>query len=109
MLSDEGLIKTLTSVSYDWATYSGLKKMYISQTKFEKKERFVNISEKCNLLRENLTEISKSTISPTIVASLISIQYLKKADQIKHFIVNLGIIQTKISDKNFLRYKPWCR
>ena len=106
VLNDEGLIKTMTSVSYDWTTYSGLKKMYISQIKFEKRSRlregFVNISEKCNLLRENLTEISKSTISPTIVASLISIQYLKKAEQIKHFIVNLGIIQTKISDKNFL-------
>ena len=49
-----------------------------------------------------MTEITESTISPNMVASLISIQYSKKADKIKQLIVNLGIFQTKISNRNFL-------
>ena len=40
-ISDEGLIKTMTSVSYDWATSSDLEKCI--KVKFVE---FVNISEK---------------------------------------------------------------
>lgn len=106
IVSDDSLVKTLASISFDWKTFSSLRKSYLNQSKYKRnsniKSNLREIDIKCSELAMIFGEVCKLRTNPTMRAALISETYLKKAEKIKELICTIGIIQTKITNKDLL-------
>ena len=104
--SDDGLMKILASVAGDWTTYFSLLNEYKSKQTRDKRKTMLSdnldgISRQCDQIVSSLNDVSSVRVT-NMVATLISSQYLIKAERIKNLTVQLSVLQTKITEKNLI-------
>ena len=104
--SDKSFINVIKSIASKREYFSELCSRYLEQSiynlKSNLKTQLHDINIKCNELLHQLNEFSETRAKPNMNISLLSQTYLQKGQIIKEIVVTLGLLNTKMCDRDTL-------
>lgn len=108
IISDQSLIKQLTTVAYNWNICAPFKAAYELNSKYDHKSKLEDSRQKINLkvnvIKKVLTSVAD--IKPTAGMNFIKLSqtFLHKTEHITELIVELRSLNNLISDKFLLQH-----